>query len=128
FHPIAVKIARKDARIRVPSGYWSPLSSEWRTWLDRDKAPLAPAKPVRAMRRSRLIDTWYGFERADNGRLSLVLTWEPTPIGAALRARPQAVLVKVSTAQGSELLSQEIRPIALPGDAAGSDRALVEVP
>jgi VWFA-related protein len=128
FHPIAVTIARKDVQIRVPSGYWSPLSSEWRTWLDRDKTPPGPPKPVRALRRSRLIDTWYGFERGDNGRLTLVLTWESTPVGAALRARPQAVLVKVSTTQGSQLFEQEIRPIALPGDGSSTDRALVEVP
>ena len=73
-----MRTARKDAQVRVPSGYWSPLSSEWRTWLDRDKTPAAPPAPVRALKRSRLIDTWYGFERGDDGRLSLVFTWEPT--------------------------------------------------
>ena len=75
FHPIAVRTKRKDAQVRVPSGYWSPLSSEWRTWLIAS-APPGPAAPVRALHRSRLIDTWYGFERDDDGRLAFVFTWE----------------------------------------------------
>jgi len=128
FHPIVVRTARKDAQVRVPSGYWSPLSSEWRTWLDRDKAPLAPPAPVRALKRSRLVDTWYGFERGDDGKLSLVFTWEPTAIGSALRSRPQVVVVKVSTTQGTSLLEREITPASDPNGESASDRALVPVP
>ena len=95
--------------MRVPSGYWSPLSSEWRTWLDRDKTPTGPPAPVRALQTSRLIDTWYGFERGDDGRLALVFTWEPTATGSALRSRPQVVALKVSTTQGASLLEREVR-------------------
>ncbi len=128
FHPIAVRTARKDARIRVPSGYWSPLSSEWRTWLDRDKMPAAPAAPVRALRRSRLIETWYGFERGADGQMALVFTWEPTAIGSALRSRPQVVELKVSTTQGASLLEREVRPSSGANGETSTDRALVPVP
>ena len=110
FHPIAVRTVRKDAQVRVPTGYWSPLSSEWRTWLDRDKTALEPAAPVRALKRSRFIDVWYGFERRADGRMALVFTWEPTAAGSALRSRPQVVELKVSTTQGTPLLEQEITP------------------
>jgi hypothetical protein len=127
FHPITVRIKRKDAQIRVPSGYWSPLSSEWRTWLDRDKAPVVPPGPVRTLRRSRLIDTWYGFERGADGRLSFVFTWEPTSAGAALRSRPQVVLLKVSTPQGASLFEREVHAIQPPGENAAEDRALFAV-
>ena len=96
FHPIAVRTTRKDAQIRVPSGYWSPLSSEWRTWLERSSTPPGPSAPVRALRKSRLIDTWYGFERGDDGRLEFVFTWEPTRCRhgtslAAARGGPESV-------------------------------------
>ena len=128
FHPIVVRTARKGAQVRVPSGYWSPLSSEWRTWLDRDKTPIGPPAPVRALKRSRLIDTWYGFQRGDDGRVSLVFTWEPTATGSALRSRPQVVALKVSTTQGASLLEREIAPASDPNRDAGSDRALVQVP
>ena len=127
FHPITVRTKRKDAQVRVPSGYWSPLSSEWRAWLDRDKSP-APVAPVRALHKSRLIDTWYGFERGDDGRLSLVFTWEPSAAGAALRSRPQVVALKVSTVQGASLFDREVRAIAPPGEGVREDRALFAVP
>ena len=128
FHPITVRTKRKDAQVRVPSGYWSPLSSEWRTWLDRDKAPAGPAAPVRALHKSRLIDMWYGFERGDDGRLAFVFTWEPSAAGAALRSRPQVVALKVSTVQGASLFDNEVHAIAPPGEAVPDDRALFAVP
>ena len=128
FHPIAVRTTRKDAQIRVPSGYWSPLSSEWRTWLDRSSAPPGPSAPVRALRRSRLIDTWYGFERGDDGRLEFVFTWEPTPAGTALRSQPRVVVLKVSTPQGTALFERELHAVAPPGRGGADDRALFAVP
>ena len=48
-----------------------------------------------------MIDTWYGFERGDDGRLQFMFTWEPNAAGAALRSRPQVVMLKVSTPQGA---------------------------
>jgi VWFA-related protein len=128
FHPIAVRTTRKDVQIRVPSGYWSPLSSEWRTWLDRASAPSTPSGPVRTLRRSRLIDMWYGFERADDGRLAFVFTWEPSSAGAALRSQPRVVLLKVSTPQGATLFEREVQAVA-PADQSGADdRAVFSVP
>jgi VWFA-related protein len=128
FHPIAVRTARKDAQIRVPSGYWSPLSSEWRTWLNRDTTPAAPSAPVRALKRSRLIDTWYGFVRGEDGRLALVFTWEPSAIGGALQSRPQVVELKVSTVQGASLFEREVTPVSDQNHDPTSERALVAVP
>ena len=128
FHPIAVRTTRKDAQIRVPSGYWSPLSSEWRTWLERSSAPPGPSAPVRALRRSRLIDTWYGFERGDDGRLEFVFTWEPTPAGTALRSQPRVVVLKASTPQGTALFERELHAVATPGRGGADNRALFAVP
>jgi VWFA-related protein len=126
FHPIAVRTRRKDAQLRVPSGYWSPLSSEWRTWLDRASAPSTPTAPARTLRRSRLIDTWYGFERTSDGRLEFVFTWEPSTAGAALKAQPHVVTLKASTTQGATLFEREVQAVALPG-RGGADRALFAV-
>jgi VWFA-related protein len=127
FHPITVKTTRKDAQIRVPSGYWSPLSSEWRTWLDRGSAPAAPSAPPRTLRRSRLIDTWYGFERGDDGRLQFMFTWEPAA-GSSLRSPPRVVVLKASTPQGATLFEREVQAIAPPGQGRAEDRALFSVP
>jgi VWFA-related protein len=128
FHPITVRTSRKDARLRVPSGYWSPLSSEWRTWLGRDPAPAAPGKPARTLRRSRLVDTWYGFQPGEDGRLALLFTWEPTTLGSSLKARPEVVLLKVSTPDGSTLLEHELQAVGRAGQQGLADRSLVGVP
>ncbi len=127
FHPITVTTKRKDARIRVPSGYWSPLSTEWRTRLTRSLSPPAPSGPPRVLRRSRLIDTWYGFEPRDDGRLDFVFTWEESAAGAALRSQPHSVVLKVSTPDGQTLLEQEVQSVPPPGQAAGGDRVLLPV-
>jgi VWFA-related protein len=126
FHPIVVRTKRKDAEVRVPSGYWSPLSSEWRTYLDRVALP-DPALPVRSLHRSRLIDTWYGIERDADGRLQFLFTWEATAAGAALRARPHDVLLKVTTTEGTTLFDRQVSAIAQAGTNAPDDRAMVQV-
>ncbi len=127
FHAITVRSSRKDARLRVPSGYWSPLSSEWRTWLNRDTAPAAPAKPARTLRRSRLIDTWYGFQPGKDG-LTLLFTWEPTSLGSTLKPRPEVVVLKISTPDGSTLLEHELQAVGQPGPQGLADRSIVAVP
>jgi VWFA-related protein len=127
FHPITVRTKRKDAAVRVPSGYWSPLSSEWRAYFDRSSTLLGPAVPTRTLRRSGLISTWFGFDRDPDGQLRFLMTWEPTAAGAKLRAQPHDVLLKVSTPQGDTLFEREIRPIAAAGVAPADDRALFPV-
>ena len=127
FHPITVKTTRKNAAVRVPSGYWSPLSSEWRAWLDRASSPTAPAVPVRALRRSRFIDTWIGWQRHDDGKIDFLFTWQTNALGSALRLRPQQVMLKVSTPGGTTLFEQPVKAIGLPGEEAAGERVLVPV-
>jgi VWFA-related protein len=123
FHPIVVRTTRKDAEIRVPSGYWSPLSSEWRAYLDRAAAPPGSGAPTRTLRRSGLINTWFGFERDPGGQLRFLMTWEPTMAGAKLRAQPHDIMLKVSTPQGDTLFESEVGAVAPAGSAAANDRA-----
>jgi VWFA-related protein len=125
FHPITVTTKRKGTSVRVPSGYWSPLSTEWRTRLTRSLSPPAPSGPPRVLRMSRLIDTWYGFEPGENGRLDFVFTWEETRAGAALRSRPHSVMLKVSTPDGQTLLEQEVQAVPPPGEETRGDRVLL---
>jgi VWFA-related protein len=127
FHPITVT-SRKGTQVRAPSGYWSPLSTEWRTRLTRALSPPAPAGPPRVLRKSRLIDTWYGFEPRPDGRLDFVFTWEESPAGAALRSQPHSVLLKVSTPDGDTLLEQEVEAVPAPGQDVRGDRVLLPVP
>jgi len=75
-----------------------------------------------------LIDTWYGFERGDDGRLEFMFTWEPTSAGTALRSQPRVVVLKASTPQGTPLFERELQAVAAPGQAGGVDRAVFAVP
>ena len=125
FHPISVKTRRKEAELRVPTGYWSPLSAEWRSYLDKVNDPLPPLEPTRMLKRSPFIDTWYGFQRTADGRMEFLFTWEPSAAGAALRARPNAVALTV-TMDGTTLYDNDVRQIAPPGTEGAGDRALVE--
>ena len=127
FHPIEVRAKRKDALVRAPSGYWSPLSSEWRSWLNRPSTP-APVAPTRALRRSRLIDVWYGFERGPDGRLQVVVTWEPSMAVPRAQSRPAAVGLKASTPDGAALFDADVAPVDPAGDESGTrDRAVFPV-
>ena len=74
-----------------------------------------------------MIDTWYGFERGDDGRLEFMFTWEPTSAGTALRSQPRVVVLKASTPQGTPLFERELQAVAPPGQG-GVDRALFAVP
>ena len=126
FHPIVVRTTRKDTQVRVPSGYWSPLSTEWRTWLNRPLTT-APALPTRAVRRSRLVDLWSGFERDSDGRLQLVLSWEPTPLGMTSKLRPTEVSVKASGPDGTALFDGGLGPVDPDSPVPGTDRVAIPV-
>ena len=129
FHSIEVKTKRAAANVRVPSGYWSPLSPEWRAWLTRMASPPAPA-PTRALRRSPLIDTWVGFVRIDDGRTRLMFTWEPAsgPASAA-RLVPEKVTLQATTKEGTSLFEQDVDAVRVPGEGERPrDLAAFEVP
>ena len=119
FHPIQVRSKRKDAQVRVPSGYWSPLSSEWRAWLAKASAPPAPSKPARMLKRSPLIDTWVGFERGTDGRMRLVFTWDsPSNVSATRRLPPHTVVFKATTTDDTPIAESEVEPVALRPSSA----------
>jgi len=130
FHPIQVRSKRKDAQIRVPTGYWSPLSSEWRAWLAKASAPPAPMKPARMLRRSPLIDTWVGFERGGDGRMRLVFTWDsPSYTPATRRLPPHTVVFKATTVDDTPIMESEVEPVrAAPEPGESRDRLTFEVP
>ena len=129
FHPIAVRTARKDAQIRVPSGYWSPLSSEWRTWLDRDKAP----------RRSSRAGAGAETQPPDRD-LVWVRARRRRPDGAGVhlgadRDRQRAAVAPAGRrAQGRRprraraVRTEVTRLVGANGETARRDRALVPVP
>jgi VWFA-related protein len=129
FHAIDVRTKRPQATVRVPSGYWSPLSAEWRAWLDRISSPPPPA-PTRALRRSPLIETWIGFVRNEDGRMRLMFTWEPNAVvPQAPRRAPSKVTIQATTKEGTTLFEQELDAVHVPGEGERmKDLAAFDVP
>jgi VWFA-related protein len=110
FHKLEITSTRRDARVRARSGYWALLPSELRT----TRAPLPSFLPTRALRRSPLIESWFGLTAEPDGRRRVIFTWTPAPFPSTSRAkpapRPEVVALKVATASGAVLFDGEVAP------------------
>jgi VWFA-related protein len=112
FHNLQVTSTRRDALVRTRSGYWAPLPFELRASLR--PAP-ASTLPLRAVRRSPLIDSWFGSTVEADGRRRAIFTWSPvapSPIAKKM-ARPEIVALKVSTPSGRVLFEGDISPVGV---------------
>jgi VWFA-related protein len=113
FYDVQVRTKRRDAVVRARTGYWAPLRTELRT-----ASEFARSKPMRALRRSPLIQTWLGLYVQD-GTQQVIFTWEPAARlpGVKRAGEPAVVGLKVTTPAGAVLYEGELRP---PGEIIGS--------
>jgi VWFA-related protein len=92
---------RRDAVVRARSGYWTPVTVVARA------AP--PPRPPRTLKRSTVIQTWYGVTRLADGRMRLRVTWEPARRVAAKPPRePHTVTLRAARASGASLFEGSI--------------------
>lgn len=82
FHAIKVRVKRAGVDVRGRKGYWALNAEEAATSKPSRQPAVAPAieaalSSVAQPARARLIRTWIGTSRGDNGRTRVTFVWEP---------------------------------------------------
>jgi VWFA-related protein len=129
FHELQVTSPRRGTLVRTRSGYWAPLPFELRTAARTSST--STMLPMRAIRRSPLIEPWFGSTVEADGRRRVIFTWMPAPASPLVKqiARPEVVALKVSTVSGKVLFEGEVAPAQV--GAVGTQRpdsAVFEAP
>jgi VWFA-related protein len=126
FHELRVTTRRKEARVRVRAGYVSPMSAEMRRKLLGD--PSAPARPMRALHRSPLIDVWSGVARVVDADGRVVVTWEPGTAGRGVKSNAARVSLTATKQDGTVLFDGMLAPVRGFDGAANDSRAEFNAP
>lgn len=131
YHPVQVSVVRRAADARSRGGYVSMPSAETRRAM-REAAGVGPILPTRLLRRSPLIDVWFGVTRATATEGRVVVTWEPGRQNSAGTSRSSAarVTLKATTRDGKVLFEGMLTPMGVGGvaDVTGADRAEFDAP
>jgi VWFA-related protein len=84
FHAITVRVKRPGVQVRYRKGYWA-LTAENVAAVTAAKKPGAPPDVAAALAtvnqpaRARLVRTWIGTSRGENGKTKVTFVWEPAP-------------------------------------------------
>jgi VWFA-related protein len=114
---------RREAVVRAPAGYWTPVTVVAR-------APTPPRAP-RTLKRSTVIQTWYGLTRLADGRMRLRVTWEPARRVAAKPPRePHTVTLRAARASGASLFeggisASQLAEVVVPAGRVELDLTIV---
>jgi hypothetical protein len=95
FHSINVRVKRPGVQVRARKGYWA-VAPEVASAIDRAAAkpagaPSAITAALAALgqpERSRVVRTWIGTSRGENGKTRVTFVWEPVPKAPGERQAP----------------------------------------
>ena len=87
FHEITVRVKRDGVRVRSRKGYWAITERDAERALTTtvNEPPKAVDTALAALvdsnRRGRLVRTWVGTSKGENGKTRVTFVWEPTSEG-----------------------------------------------
>ena len=131
FHEIKVRVKRPGLQVRARKGYWA-LNAEQ---TSRALAPPKPAPPpavtaalnnvASSTTRARVIRTWVGTSRGENGKTRVTFVWEPTPRTAADRPlgpgeQPSRVSLMAVGSSGSPIFRGRVPDMAVASSSPGA--------
>jgi VWFA-related protein len=140
FHDIRVRVKRPGIQVRSRKGYWALTAAD----VKRALAPPRPDPPkavetalgaIATPSRSRVVRTWIGTEKGQNGKTKVTFVWEPVPKlpGEATRAgeQPSRVSLIAATSDGSPVFRGRVPdapPAAGATTASAPSRIVFEAP
>ncbi len=136
FHEIKVRVKRSATQVRARRGYWAFTTADVVRAVTPPKP--GPPKPLEAAlaaigypSRARLIRTWIGTERGENGKTRVTFVWEPVPRppGSPSRSSDQPVRVLLTAAgpDGAPYFRGRV-PATVAGATASTPRVTFDAP